>query len=293
MTCDLPGKIAGIGAKEIRIWGLAIVATAFWANVLWTAGIDRSNIVSTTIDAVVSNGAFDVLAWALVFARVLRLPDDRSASPQQIASVFLLGCIVLIPARATVAIAMVGLSLRFATDKNLQGAGRPVTCVLIALAVETFWTTSLMAPLHVFVAQFDAKLCAALLSLLGKLASAHGNIVENGSADFSIAIMPYCTSSMPLATVAVAFVVTVSYYGRTLEAQHIPWLCVAFLTSVLLTEVRLVLLATGEASYSWWHNGPGLTVYAFVAVGFAVGISILATFSADGASANVTNQRTA
>lgn len=58
---------------------------------------------------------------------------------------------------------------------------------------------------------------------------------------------------------------------------HLGWLAASLATSVLLTELRLPLLAAGANGYHWWHFGPGVTVYALVAVCAAVVFPILVT----------------
>jgi exosortase/archaeosortase family protein len=108
-------------------------------------------------------------------------------------------------------------------------------------------------------------------------ATVHANIVDNISANFSVAIWPYCASSLPLAGVSLAFLVMVLYLGHPPRRRHVPWLCMSFVGSILLTEIRLLLLATNEASYEWWHDGPGVSVYAVAALVLAVVFPILAT----------------
>ena len=47
----------------------------------------------------------------------------------------------------------------------------------------------------------------------------------------------------------------------------------------MLTEIRLVLLGTDRAHYVWWHEGPGVTIYALTALGLAVVFPILAIWN--------------
>ncbi len=49
-----------------------------------------------------------------------------------------------------------------------------------------------------------------------------------------------------------------------------PWLAMSWIASIVLTEVRLVLLATNEATYHWWHDGLGATLYGLLALTLAV-----------------------
>ncbi len=71
--------------------------------------------------------------------------------------------------------------------------------------------------------------------------------------------------------------VIVLYRGATLRIAQLPWLALSYAASIGLTETRLTLLAWDEASYHWWHNGSGVTVYVLAALGLSVIPPILAT----------------
>jgi hypothetical protein len=192
-------------------------------------------------------------------------------------AVFLLGGIALAPVRLAAGTALAILGWLLLSDRRAPLAGRQVGLVMLALAFESVWTSRLLAPLHVLIGRLDASICAFLLRVLGTDATAHGNIVDSASTHFSISLWPYCTSSFPLAGVGLAFLVMCLNLGRPPRWRHVPWLGMSFIASIVLTEIRLVLLATGEANYFWWHAGPGVTLYAMTALGLAVGFPILAT----------------
>jgi hypothetical protein len=135
----------------------------------------------------------------------------------------------------------------------------------------------LLDSLQVFVGRADAVICAISLGVLHMPAIAHANVVENLATNFSIAIYPACASSFPLAGVGLAFLVTCLYLGRSPRGHYVFWLGLSFIASILLTEIRLVLLGTDRSSYLWWHDGPGVSIYALGALGLAVVFPILAT----------------
>jgi hypothetical protein len=234
---------------------------------------DLSNVVTRVLD----NGAFDVFAWTLIAARISSLTKAGPASPLQILTAFLLGVIVLAPVRVAAAVAAVVLGGLLLTQRHTLRAGRHAGLVLLAVAFETIWTSPLLSPLHTFVGRMDAVVCAFLSNLLQMQDVVHANVVENTVTHFSVAIYPACASSFPLAGVSLAFLVMCLYLGRSLHGRYLVWLVLSFIASIMLTEIRLVLLATSRVNYVWWHEGPGVSIYALAALGLAVVFPIMAT----------------
>jgi hypothetical protein len=283
---------ARVGAGEARLWAVLIVMVAYWANIVRLATDIAAPSFAAAIGGIVDNGAFDVFACGLVLVHVAAHTDRRPAARREILWTVLLGLIVLPPARLAAAAGLGVLGWRLAADRDAPRPLRPLRFVLFALALETIWMSPFLSPLHVLVGGLDARATAALLRALGQTAARHANVVENASTEFSIVIWPYCASSFPLADVVLAFVVIVLYRGRALRAWRLPWLGASLVASVLLTELRLVLLARDEASYDWWHFGPGVAVYTLAALALSVVFPILATSGAGVAEAG-TIRRTA
>lgn len=265
-----------IGIREVGLWAVLIVAVAFWANIVRGASPGSMPDLDAMIARVLDNGAFDVFAWTMAFARSTGMFEAGPASRRQICSTFLAGAIALAPVRLATGAALVTLAALLLTDRRSLHAGRQVGMILLALAFETVWTSPLLALPHMIVSRVDAKVCAFLFGLLGNDATVHGNVVANVSGDFSIAVWPYCTSSHSLAGVCLAFLVTLVYLGQTPARRHAPWLAVSLAGSILLTEVRLLMLGTSEANYLWWHDGPGASIYVLTALSLAVVFPILA-----------------
>jgi hypothetical protein len=267
-----------IGIREVGFWSVLIVAIAFWANIVRGTGPAELPGVDSMAAGVLENGAFDVFAWILVFARAARMFEAGPASWRRISATFLVGVIALAPVRLAAGVAFVILGGSLLWDRRALAAGRQVGLVLLALAFETVWTSRFLAQPHLLAGQGDAKITAFLLGLLHTEAASHANIVDNLSANFSISVWPYCASSFPLAGVGLAFLVMLLYLDQAPRRRHLVWLGMSFIGSFLLTEVRLVLLATSQASYFWWHNGPGVSIYAVAALALAVVFPILATW---------------
>jgi hypothetical protein len=262
--------------SETRLWAVLIVGITYWANILRISVANDGVSLATIVNGILDNGAFDVFAWALIVARCCGSWDHRPAGWRSIAATIMLGALVLVPVRLASALALVLLGGLLFAGPLVSRAVRQMRLVLFALAFETIWISSL-APLHVLVGSLDARATTGLLRLFGRAAARHGNVVENISTHFSIAVWPYCASSFPLADVTLAFVVMVFYRGAALRLSHLLWLLVAFAGSIVLTEIRLTLMASDAAGYHWWHFGPGVSVYALAALGLAVAVPILAT----------------
>ena len=277
MTISISNSQKSLETGEVRLWATLIVGVAYWANIVRGAAGQEALSVMSALNGVLDNGAFAVFAWALLLARCFGHPDRRLASRGAIAVTVLLGLVVLMPARLVTGGAAALLAAVLFTGPGMPSAIRQMRAVLFALAIETLWISPLLAPVHVLVGHLDARVAAALLRALGLQAAQHGNVVENASTQFSIAVWPYCASLFPLADVGLAFVVTVLFRGGALRWSLLPWLAAAVAASIALTEIRLVLLALDADSYRWWHFGPGVSVYTLVALGFAVAPAVLAT----------------
>jgi hypothetical protein len=110
-------------------------------------------------------------------------------------------------------------------------------------------------------------------------AHVQGGVVENATTGFSLVILPPCASSYPLAAVALAFTVVVIYLGQWPRLRHLPFLAASLIASMVLTELRLTLLAIDLPTYEWWHSGPGTSIYAMAALGLAALFPVMAARS--------------
>ncbi len=274
-----------IDTRELHFWAGLSVFVAFWLQVV----LDGRPIAVLTprdaLDHILDNGAFDVFAWGLVALRLAELAPPRPARGWQIVTAFLIGLLVLSPYRLATAAALAAQAFRLLIEPNPTRQGRQVAWLFLALAVESAWLSGLVAPLHALVAHLDAAIVACALRALGVAAAAHGNLVATAGSGFSIIIWPFCSASHPLAAVGLGYLVMTVFLDRPGPRQHWPWVGATFLSSIVLTEIRLTLLAWDQASYTWWHDGPGATIYTLAALGLAVSFPILAHRGWDGTRA--------
>jgi hypothetical protein len=265
-----------ISARELGVWSLATLAIGYFARDM-RAGSDVSGPeLQALLDGIVSDSAFVVFAWIFIFARAARTLSAEAASAQQICGALLAGAISVAPFRLANASALVILGLNFLLTPGSRRPGRDIAWCLFALALQSIWLSSLVAPMHVLVGHLDARICGLLLDLLNMAAHAQGGVVENATTGFSLVILPPCASSFPLAAVMLAFTVTTLYMGQQPQLRQLPFLAASLLASIVLTEWRLAFLGIDQASYEFWHTGPGTTVYAMAALGLAVLLPIIA-----------------
>lgn len=260
-----PNKLR-ISSKELKSWSVIVIGIAFWANIVIATNGDSGDAIAAMLNRILENGAFDVFAWIMIAVGCIQLHDDRPASGRAILAALLAAALVLVPGRLATAAALTLVAGIVFAGAPAAASARPTRLVLAALAAEALWMSWPLAGLHVLVGTVDAGIVTHLLRALGQAAYQHGNVVENVSGSFSIAVWPYCSSSLPLASVCLAFVVITFYRGHALRRAHLPWLAASLLASVALTELRLVLMAWDAGAYAWWHSGPGVSVYAVAAL---------------------------
>jgi hypothetical protein len=145
-----------------------------------------------------------------------------------------------------------------------------VAVLVFCLAIELVWRSVYLLPFHAMIAIIDARICEAILTLLGQNMQVNGNQIENVRIGFAIEVLAPCASSFPLAGVCTAFVITIVYCGRMPRSADLTWLTLALVASVLLTEARLSLMSTGEAAYTWLHDGGGVVAYTLSALALAI-----------------------
>ena len=272
-----PVRTTPISPRELEVWALLMLLVAYWTNLVRIDSNGGSVSLGTIANSVINEGAFDLLAWVVVFENTSLLSKGRPACRGEILQTLFIGALCLIPTRQTVAVGMLVLALFFYTGHDASVFTRRISAILSALSFETVWTSPYLDFVHVTVGKFDAQIVAAIYRGLGHAASAYGNVVQNSANNFGITLVTQCSSSFILAGTGVAFLVTAFFRGESLNRYSIIWLCGCLIASVMLTELRLTLMARNEADYDWWHNGPGLSVYSLAATVSAVCFSIAAT----------------
>lgn len=273
-----------ISVRELGVWSLATVAIAYFARDIRAASDHGGPALQSFIDGFVNDSAFVVFAWIFILARAVRTLTTEAATPIQIWAALLAGAASVAPFRLANASALFILGANFLFIPGSRLAGRDIALCLFALALESIWLSPLIAPLHILVSHLDARICVMLLDLLKMTAHAQGSIVDNTTTGFSIVIWPPCSSSYPLAAVALAFAVVAIYMGQRPQLCQLPFIAASMIASITLTEWRLAFLGIDQSSYKWWHDGPGTSVYTIAALGFAVLFPIMAARGSDPAA---------
>jgi hypothetical protein len=262
-----------MGNPELSAWCLLLCFVAFWGKIIATSDdpdpLQASAIATSVIDA----GAFTVAAWIMILLRAGSVVPERPASTRLVVAALGIGVLCIIPLRpvSVAVLAVLGGTLLLAPQATRSG--RQVGLLLASLAVVS--ASYGLVPVHVRVAVLDARIVAWLARVVGMDAVADGNVVTHG--DFGLEILVQCTSSVQLAQVLLAFCVIVVYRRGECRRSDLPWLLSALCASVLLTEIRLLLMLRSEADYHWWHYGPGATVYLLAALASAALFPLLAT----------------
>jgi hypothetical protein len=261
--------------SELRSWTLLVVAVSFWSNIVRAYPHGGSFGLDTIAQSLMNEGGFNVAAWALIAAWSGGAVRREAASRRQIVATLAIGVVCLVPSRQATICALVALGAMFPLSRETP-YGRQIAVLLFGLAAGMTWTSTYLFPLHAAVANLDVRVIKAVLDLAGQTASAQGNTVGEVQEGFGIEVLAFCASSFPLASVGLAFVVTTVYCGRLPRVADVPWLGAACLASVALTEVRLSLMAIGQSSYAWFHDGYGVTMYTLAALALAVLFPLLA-----------------
>jgi hypothetical protein len=259
---------SGARARAARRWAVAIVGVAYWGNAIRLAARPGTGGLDAVWGAILQNGAFRAAAWAMLGVIAWRkLP----AAPGSLAGLALLSlaCLVAaLPASQACMVAMLLLALHFAW----AGApGRAAALLLAGLAADSVWTSPYLMPLHAACGRLDAALIRGLAGAGGSF-----NVVTTAVPGFDVEILGPCASSFPLAAVALAYAVTRLLDGRLPGRRDLPWLLLAWGVSIGLTETRLALMTRGPVTYTWLHDGGGVTVYALLATAAAFLVPVLA-----------------
>ena len=240
--------------REARVWSLLMVAVAYLMNIIRsTSSFADGPSLQTIADGIVSQSAFDLLAWMVIFEAARSLSRETPATRRHILQTVLVGVFCAIPVRQSDAVAMLALGYFIYQQDQPVGYARRISLVLAALAFEDIWTFDNF--LHVAVGKFDAQVVAAIYRGCGLAVTVHGNVVQHGVDQFGIMVLGPCASSYMLAGTGVAFLVTGLFRRATFGRFWFVWLCGSLLASVVLTEMRLSLMAADLSSYEWWHWG--------------------------------------
>jgi hypothetical protein len=268
----LRGQLSSTGPDG---WALLLTGISYWANVIRTAPHEDTEGLSAVPRGVIQNGAFGMAAWMLIAVWAARMGSSERIPPGRVVLTVVIGLIGLVPSRQAtiVMLAILGLEQWHSARTD---AGQKIAALLIVLAIDMIWVSPYIEPIHAIFAILDASLVRGLLFITGTLAAAHLNIVDNATTGVSIEILARCSSSYQFGGVCLAFVVTELFFGKFPGRNDVPWLLRSLLASIALTELRLAWMTAGEQTFTWLHDGDGVTLYTFAAAILAMLFPILA-----------------
>lgn len=262
---------------ELRNWTLLMIGVTYWANVARSTDPGEAVSLVSVANSVISEGAFNLLAWFVIFENARSKSLDDRASGRQMCLALLISAICIAPSKQATAMAMLTFGIFLYYQSKTEVFTRRIALILMVFAFEIVWTSPYLNFLHVGVGRLDAHAVAAIYNAFGYAIGAHGNVIENTPQQFSVIVIGPCSSSYGLVSICLAFVVTALFRHRDLHRSVLPWLGAACLASVAITELRLILTVESEAKYEWWHNGPGYSIYSVAATALVAFFAIMAT----------------
>jgi hypothetical protein len=266
----------GLTRRELWTWSLLLAGVAYWANVVRTFPHGPTISLGSIGYSILNAGAFDVGAWVLIVAWIGRVVPNGVATGRHIGTALTAGVLCAVPSQQAIVGALFALGIAIILPPRTHYS-RKVAVLVFCLAIELMWRSVYLLPFHAMIATIDARVCEAILNLLGQSIQVHANQIENIRTGFAIEVLAPCASSFPLAGICVAFFVTMLYCDQFPRSADLTWLALALVASVLLTEVRLSLMSMGEATYTWLHDGDGVVVYTLSALALAILFPVLAT----------------
>jgi hypothetical protein len=279
---QIVGRRLAIG--ELWLWCTVLAGISYWAELLRESPAIQSPLDPVSwANSIFGAGAFTVAAWAMVATRAGQLVPYRPASLPLIIAALGLGLLCVIPARQVTGLILAGMGIRLLLRPEATRSGRQAGLLLLALAGTWLWGR-FFTPLQVVAAEIDAHVVGWVMNAIGFEVLVNGNLLVNG--DHGIEVLVACSSTYPLAEVVLAFVVITLYLRGSCLRADLPWLLGSLATSVVLTEIRLVLMALNGDSYQWWHFGPGSSVYGFAALVGACVFPLLAALRGTDPGAN-------
>lgn len=276
LVADTPSAYR-IDFRELTAWVLLILGVTYWANVVRSNDTGEALSLVTVANSIISEGAFNVLAWFVIFENVSAASPNARASGRQLCQALLTGAVCIVPTKQATAVAMLAFGTILYRRSKPDLHIRRIALVLLALAFEIFWTSHYLDVFHVAVGRIDAHAVAAIYQAFGHGAIAHGNVIEDAGGLFGVVVVAGCSSSYTLASICLAFVVTAMFRQRNLRRSALGWLAAAYLASIVLTELRLMLTMDSAESYEWWHNGPGFPIYSLAVTASVAFFAIMAT----------------
>lgn len=252
---ELPATHAtAVGRRELLLW----VVTLLFSNQALQL-VDTTSL-KTFSESLASQNYLFWLAVYAVFFRLRRSDGEKAASRLDcvaaLAICFAILCSSFLPYRfATgllVTVTAGYILLLHESDRNLKAAG----IVLLAVAVQLVWAPILFQLFTPELLNADAALVGELLAWLLPDVIWRGTtfIASDGH---TIVLIGACSSFNNVSSAALACV-TVAMLTRTeWRRRDLATIAIASVVMILANSLRICLLARGDESHLYWHNGIG------------------------------------
>jgi hypothetical protein len=262
---------APFSRKERFIWFTTIlVATKFFQSVLVVSGL---SVWDHLFIQAVGMGAFQSLAWYVVFYLLARESSGACATRQDFAVIGLLGvanvvlgAINVVPTQRVIwIVATLAAIYVFATSAK-QSYIRAAATVLLALCAQALWGPAFFSLFALDLLRGDAILVGTLLDATRSGYTWHDNIIE--TQGHGIEIYGNC-SSFHNVSLSILCWVTLTKLSRPnwISSDFIFGTAVC-VVMIAVNVARLYVAALSYASYEYWHNGFGAHI-------FQIGVSVM------------------
>lgn len=262
---------ASFGRKELFLWFAAIVfATKLFQSIFQVSGLSFHDKLFVQAAGL---GAFQLLAWFVVFRLLVKEPSGAAATKQDFAVIGLLGIVnialgvlnVVPVQRAVWIVATIGaIYLYLVSAKGSQF--RAAAVVLLALCVQSLWGPVIFSLFAFDLLRGDAALVGMALDATRSGYTWHDNVIE--TQGHGIEIYSNCSSFHNVSLAALCWVSLTKLSRPDWIGSDFIFGAAACAVMIATNITRLYVAALSYPLYEYWHNGFGAHI-------FQVGVSLI------------------
>jgi hypothetical protein len=260
---------ATVSRRELFLWATACLA----GYALIAGNFDLIGGVEGEPETVGAKSVFQFVAWYASIQLLFESETEARAVPADLA-VALVACfapvLIWTPFVTGTALTAVGLYL-WATssgDSKLKAAA----VILVALSVNIYWAPKIFEIVSLPLLRADAAFVAALLSLSVPDVAWSDTIIT--SAGHSIGLYGPCSSFHNISLGLLCWITVTKLIRSEWMASDLMFALAITLAVLVLNTARLALMAHGQATFDFWHDGMGGVVFAWFTTATVVGLSL-------------------
>jgi len=270
---SLSGR-AALVQRELFLW----LALILFANQLFSSSTDVVGVFGEQIvQILLSRSIFYYLGWYVVFSQLAASKAGRTVSRFDIAAVFSVALLNLVPGQGSTWLATTAAALllyaRSQNDTNLRAA----SVVLFALALNGFWGTKLFDAFAYLLVHVDAALVGLALAFTQPGMEWQGTIVGQPNGH-SLIIFGPCSSFHNISLGLLCWVSITKITRPTWIRSDFAVALIICAVVIFLNTSRLYLMALSEDHYAYWHTGPGEQIMASIMTVSVLLISLWGAF---------------